>query len=606
MSSLAIAAPVARTASPQPYSLAIVPTGDRRLDSALKSSSLLNSLRKKAPAAPFALVARGKEDVGRLETVLRSFGYYQGKVTVTIAGHALDDPALLALLDKSPAGTSVAIKVGVARGPLFRLGRIAIEGAMPADARGKLDLASGQPAVGADVLAAAARLLHALQEGGYALARVETPIAIEDAQHHLVNVTFKAETGRRATIGPILFAGLKAMNESLVRRRLELHDGELYQPSKIEEARRDLAALGVFSSVTVSAGRQIAPNGRIPITFVFEERPKYVVGLTAAYSTDLGGSLGANWSDRNVFGNAEQLNLSAAGTGLGGTAVTGVGYNVTAQFIKPDFLRRDQSLEFDAAALKQDLQAYDQRAVTAGALLHRKLSTRWKISLGLSAEQEKIVQEGSTRDYTLLGVPVTVNYDSTGLVNQLQDPTHGTRGALVATPTQALGSGRATFAVLQISGSHYFDLSALGISRPGRSILAVRGLVGSIQGASQFELPPDQRFYAGGSATVRGFRYQSIGPHFADGNPIGGTAIDAGTVEFRQRLFGHFGMAAFADAGQVTAGNMPFGGTLRIGIGAGIRYYTSFGPIRLDVAVPVNAEPGGDAFEIYLGLGQAF
>jgi translocation and assembly module TamA len=137
-------------------------------------------------------------------------------------------------------------------------------------------------------------------------------------------------------------------------------------------------------------------------------------------------------------------------------------------------------------------------------------------------------------------------------------------------------------------------------------VLALRALIGSVQGAGQFELPPDQRFYGGGSATVRGFKYQSIGPLFPNNDPIGGTAIDAGTVEFRQRLFGDFGAVAFVDAGQVSAQNTPFSGTLRVGLGAGVRYYTPIGPVRLDVAVPANKPPGGDRFEIYLGLGQAF
>lgn len=603
--SLAVGALPAQAADPQPYALAIAPTGNPALDAALKSSSRLAGLQK-APAAPFALLARAREDVGRLKTVLRSFGYYQGQVNITIAGQALDDPRLVDLLAKIPQGTEVKVAVKVDRGPLFRLGSVVIAGAVPAAARGKLGLAPGQPAVAAAVLAAGARLLDALQEDGYALAVVEPPIATEDARRRRINVTFKVEAGRRATIGPIRLTGLKAVNESFVRRRLLLKNGELYQPSRIEAARRDLAALGVFSSVTVRAGERIGPRGHIPVTFIFHERPKYVVGLTAAYSTDLGGSLGATWSDRNVFGNAEQLNLSAAGTGLGGTAVNGLGYNFTAQFLKPDFLRRDQSLQFDASALKQNLQAYDQQAVKTDALLHRRLSPRWRISLGLSAEEEQIAQEGITRDYTLLGLPLTVRYDSTGLTDLLQDPTHGARAALTTVPMQSLGSSRAHFAILQLSGSGYFDLSRLGIARPGRSILAMRGLIGSIAGATQFELPPDQRFYAGGSATVRGFRYQSVGPRFADGNPIGGTAIDAATIEFRQRLFGDFGAAAFVDAGQVNAGNTPFGGELRVGAGLGVRYYTLIGPIRLDVAVPVNRLHGGDAFEFYIGLGQAF
>jgi translocation and assembly module TamA len=82
--------------------------------------------------------------------------------------------------------------------------------------------------------------------------------------------------------------------------------------------------------------------------------------------------------------------------------------------------------------------------------------------------------------------------------------------------------------------------------------------------------------------------------------------MDAATIEFRQRVYGDFGAAAFVDAGQVSATSAPFEGTPRVGTGLGFRYYTPIGPVRLDVAVPVNRAPGGDAFEIYIGLGQAF
>ena len=142
-------------------------------------------------------------------------------------------------------------------------------------------------------------------------------------------------------------------------------------------------------------------------------------------------------------------------------------------------------------------------------------------------------------------------------------------------------------------------------------MLAVRGLVGSISGANTFSVPPDQRFYAGGGGTVRGFRYQSIGPRFADNRPIGGTSIEVGSVELRQRFGTSYGAVAFVDAGQVGPSSTPFGGTgggVKVGAGVGARYYTSIGPIRADVAVPLNkdANQKTDTVELYLGIGQAF
>jgi translocation and assembly module TamA len=595
-----------QAADTQPYDVTIGSAGNPPLEQALKDASQLQSLKDKAPVGPFALVLRAKGDVDRFDTVLHSFGYYDGQVAIAIDGHPLDDPALPQALSALPGDKSAEVKVTVQTGPLYHLGRITIDGEVPPDAAAKLGLTEGQPAVASEVLAAGARLLTAMREEGYALATVDAPDAVQDPQQHTLDVTYKAAEGRRVVIGSIDFNGLSAVNEDYVRRRLLVQQGQLYQPSKIDAARQDLASIGVFSSVSVSAGTTIASDGSIPLTYSFQERPAHTVGMTGAFSTDLGGSLTTTWSDRNLFGNAEQLNLSAAATGLGGSAVKGLGYDISAQFLKPDFLQRDQTLEFDAAALKQDLDAYNQQAVTVGGVLRRKLSPLWTVSVGLSAEQETINQEGVRRDYTLLAVPVTAKYDSIELANPLTDPTHGSRVSFTVTPTLSLNGKTSTFAILQASASTYFDLGRHWFDTEGRSVLALRGLVGSVQGAGQFELPPDQRFYGGGSATVRGFKYQSIGPMFPDNNPIGGTAIDAGTIEFRQRVFGDFGVATFADAGQVSAGNMPFSGTLRVGAGVGIRYYTPIGPVRLDIAVPLNRPPGGDQFEVYLGLGQAF
>lgn len=596
----------AQAAADQSYDVTIAPTDKPALDQALKEASQLQSLKEKAPVGSFALILRAKGDVDRFVTVLRSLGYYDGRAAIAIDGHPLDDPALAQALSSLSESKAAEVKVTVQAGPLYHLGHIAIDGEVPDDAAAKLGLAEGQPAVASDVLAAGARLLTAMREDGYPLAAVDTPDAVQDPRHHTIDVTFKAAAGRRAVIGAIGFTGLSAVNQGFVRRRLLVRPGQLYQPSKIDEARQDLASIGVFSSVSVNAATSIAPDGSIPLTYTFQERPAHAVGLTGAFSTDLGASLTTTWSDRNLFGNAEQLNLSAAGTGLGGSAVKGLGYDISAQFLKPDFLRRDQTLELDAAALKQDLQAYNQQAVSAGGSLRRKLSPLWTISVGLTGVQEKISQEEITRDYTLLAVPVTVKFDSTGLANPLTDPTHGGRVSFTATPTLSLSGRTSTFTILQAAGSTYVDLGRYWFGTEGRSVLALRGLVGSVQGAGQFELPPDQRFYGGGSATVRGFKYQSIGPLFRDNNPIGGTAIDAGTIEFRQRVFHDFGFATFADAGQVSASSAPFGGTLRVGMGVGLRYYTPIGPVRLDVALPLNRPPGGDRFEIYLGLGQAF
>jgi translocation and assembly module TamA len=593
-------------ADPQAYKVDFAATGNSELDSAIRGTSQLQSLRDKGPVAPFVLVGRARQDAGRLEVALHAYGYYDGKVAITIAGHALDDPDLAEEVGALPQGETAVIHIGFALGALFRLRTVAIDGAVPDDVRAKLGIASGDVALAEKVLNAQSRLRSALGEDGFPLASVETPVAVADAKDPVLDVTIAVHAGPRADIGEIRLNGLDQVNEEFVRKRLLVHPGEPFSPSRIERTRTDLLSLGVFSGVTVRNADALDAQGRIPLIFDLQERPRHGVGLGAAYSTDLGGSAKITWSHRNFLGDAEQLNLSAAATGLGGTASQGLGYNVTAQLIKPDFLWRDQSLAGNVGAINQKLEAYDQDALMSGVSLNRKFSALWSAGIGVSAERERILQEGLTHDYTLLGLPLSGQFNNTGVSNPLDDSLRGVRATLTVTPTESFGPNNATFVILQANASSYFDLASTGWTATGRSVVALRVLMGSAIGAAPFSLPPDQRFYGGGSTTVRGFRFQSIGPQFADQKPIGGTSIDAATIELRQRLAGDLGMAAFVDAGQVGTTSVPLQTKVFVGAGLGMRYYTPIGAIRVDVAVPVNKQPGSDTFEVYVGLGQAF
>jgi translocation and assembly module TamA len=587
----------ARSADPQPYNVTLKPTGNAALDAALNGSSTLISLQKTAPVGGFALTERARQDGARFETALRSFGYYKATVTTTIAGHPLDDPALPALIDAAPADPPLPVVTTFDLGPQFKLGKVEITTPVPPDIPGHLDLEPGQPAMSAQILGAQSRLSDALRADGYALAKVPVPIATLRPDQNLLDVNFQPEAGPKAEVGPITLSGLKDMNESFVRKRLLLHQGELFTPRAIEAARSDLSSIGVFSVVRAEPASALDPAGQLPITFDLTERPLHAVDLGVGYSTDLGVNFNTAWHDRNLFGNAEQLNLTASYQ-AGGNALVRPGYQAGAQFLKPDFLARDQQLEIDLNAIKQSLQAYDQTALLEKIALNRKLSDHWSGSLGLSGEQESITQEGDTRHYNLVGIPASLKYDST---TNLLDPTTGIRAALLVTPTQSISQPSATFVIAQLSGSTYLDLF-----NDGRSVLALRGLVGKASGVGVFGLPPDQRFYAGGSATVRGYRYQSLGPQFPDRRPTGGTAISTGTVELRQRILSNYGVVGFMDAGQVSSNGAPFSSSWHVGAGVGARYYTPIGPIRLDFAVPLQKVPGGDSFELYIGIGQAF
>ena len=162
-------------------------------------------------------------------------------------------------------------------------------------------------------------------------------------------------------------------------------------------------------------------------------------------------------------------------------------------------------------------------------------------------------------------------------------------------------SDSAAFAPLRVTGSTYWDV--LG---DRRSILAVRGTIGSLLGGDQANVPRHQRFYAGGGGSVRGYDYQSIGPRDQFNRPNGGASLVEASLEWRQRVWGDIGAVAFVDAGSVGTGSAPDTANLRVGAGAGLRYYTPIGPVRVDVALPLVKQRDNSAFGLYVGIGQAF
>ncbi len=603
----------ARAASPQPYQVIFNPSGDKQLDTLLKATSSLATLRTKLPVGPFALIGRAQADQQKFITVLQSLGYDSGSASITIAGHALNDPSLPGLLSHHPKAPPVPVTVSTNKGPLYHIGAIDTPGLTASEARQSLGVAIGQPALATPIVAAGPKLETRLKNDGYAFASVGSAVAIADTQRHTLAVRYPVTMGPRVDIGAIRFQGLKRMREAFLRRHLKLKPGQPFSETRLNDARDSLLGLKVFSSVTTQPATAATPGSplpRVPVTFLVHEQKLHAVSVGAAYSTDLGITADLSWTDRDLFGGAQSLILSAGATGIGssGSARSKLsgknpyliepGYNVKALYQQPDFLSVGQTLSAQIEALKEYLPAYSRTGVLADLLLTRPLDRHLTLSYGPGFIAERVLQEGIRRTYVLGQIPLILKYDT---ADSQFDPTHGVRLSLRVTPTASLKGGSGAFVITEAIGNTYINLEA-----PGRGILAVRGLIGRIFGGSQFQVPPDQRFYAGGTGTVRGYTYQTVGPLFPDSIPEGGTAIDATEIEFRQRIGKTFGIAPFIDAGQVSATGKPFTGTLRVGAGLGFLYYTGIGPLRVDVGVPLQRPPGGASIAVYIGLGQAF
>ncbi len=197
-------------------------------------------------------------------------------------------------------------------------------------------------------------------------------------------------------------------------------------------------------------------------------------------------------------------------------------------------------------------------------------------------------------------VPLALHFDGT---DNLLNPTRGVRIAAAFTPYPDI-LGSASFTKASVTASTYYALD-----EDARYVLAGRGSFGSIfaETGGLAAIPADYRFYEGGLTTVRGYRYQTIGPSTPQGYTIGGLSGASVSAEARIRVIDQIGVAPFFDIGGAYRGSLPFSrGDTRMASGLGLLYYTPIGPIRLDLARPLDPRPGDRAVVFYVSIGQPF
>jgi translocation and assembly module TamA len=402
-------------------------------------------------------------------------------------------------------------------------------------------------------------------------------------------------------MGPVRFAGTEKIDIVYLQRRVPFEEGDRYAPAKVNALRDRLTSLGVFNSVRIKEATALDPNGELPIDVELTDRPARTIGFGASYETQLGFAVNGYWMHRNLFGEAESLRLSAEVNHIGqGTFVQDFGYGFKIDFRKPDWLMKQQDAIANAAAVNEIFDAYHRKAVTLLLGIDQILNPHWRVKTGISGEVSHIDRFGISGDYKLVGLPSQVIFNQ---ANSDVEPTQGYRITLDASPYVDLSHAHDLFAILRLTGTAY-----LNVSGDGRSVLAGRASFGSIPGGTNANIPFDKLFYAGGGGSVRGFIYQSAGPRDAFNNPLGGASIVEGSVEFRQRIGKSLGAVAFVDAGSAYTDTLPNFAQMppRIGAGAGVRYYTDFGPARLDLGFPLNKREGDAPFGIYVSIGQAF
>lgn len=553
----------------------------------------LSSLKDKGGRADSRaeISQRARADRQLLLDILNGQGFFDANVQVQTETSATQGGLVNVVLTALP-------------GRRYYLGQIAFAGpsVQPADLiSGQFVPKTGDAIVADVILAAEAQLSVALPQNGYPFANVGQRDILLDEANGIGDYTLPVDPGARSYFGQLRTEGTLAFGPQHIAILRRFKTDDLYDSRKVDDLRAALIATGLLSTVSVEAvpGEGVAPDGTPYADLLVrqEAAPPRSLAASAGYGTGQGFRAEGSWTHRNLFPPEGALRAAA----LLGTQEQAA----SIAFDRTNAGRRDRNIEISVSALHSNFDAFEAytgrlgmtMALVSTPIWQKKFT--WSIGaeiLGTSEDAFELARGVRDRQlYYVAALPLQVGFDRS---NDLLDPVRGYRVNLRVSPEASLGTGKQIYARAILDGSFYYPVQ-------DNIVVAARARVGTISGIMRDNLAPSRRFYGGGGGSVRGFGYQRLGPLDPNYDPIGGRSLNEFALEGRYR-FGNFGVVGFIDAGQAYESSIPKFDDWRVGVGVGGRFYTNFGPVRLDLATPLNRRPGDSRFSVYVSIGQAF
>jgi len=557
---------------------------DAQFEMRFKELSVLREGEGK-PANLAQINRRIKEDSQLLDRLLRAKGYYAARIRGSVS-------------PPQPGGDKLIVGFDIVPGVRYLLSSVDLQGVSAAGEREPMlrdafPVHAGDPIDADAILAGQASLSLALAENGFPFAKVGEPEVRIDHEERKGDLDIVVTPGAYRTFGSIILNDEKLFNAKHVERIARFNRGDPYMASDVEDLRSAIVATGLVSSVTLTP-KEAGDGEHVDLAVDVRPAPLRTIAGELGYGTGEGYRAAVSWQHRNLFPPEGSLLLRGV---LGTQEQT-----ASATYRRNNFRERDHVLTglVSISNIKRD--AYDARTITLSGALERQTNILfqkkwvWRIGAELIASDEKdAFSGGSRRTFLIAAAPLTLTYDGS---DDLLNPTRGFRLGGRLSPELSFQNKTFGYSRVQLDGSIYQPMS-------DRIVLAARARFGTILGSTVDQIAPSRRFYAGGGASVRGYGYQAIGPRDGNNDPIGGKSLAEFSLESRVR-FGNFGVVPFIDAGNISTTFLPRFRDLRIGAGMGVRYYSSFGPIRVDVGTPLNPQKGDPRVAVYVSLGQAF
>lgn len=483
-------------------------------------------------------------------------------------------------------------------GPRFVIASTRISGAEDVDPEtlALLDALVAEIRNGAVVRAAEieqteAKLVTTLHANGYAFATSPGIDALASREEGNVEITYTLVPGPRVRLGALESDEENPRSRRAIQVMKTWDTGALYAPRVIDRLRSRLRSSGLYDGIGVEVAREPGDDGYHDVSLTLTEAKPRSVGFGVTASTTEGIGAEAIWQRRNVTGRADKVTVRAE-------AAT-ITSNLTAGYELPNIGRFGRTFTAETGVRVEETQAYDLQGLKVGAALAQPFTRQLTVSVGAVIDATRITDQRTRiflgeSDQLTFSIPVAATYTDVG---DPLDPQSGIRAFASVESGVSLGNSTPGYTRMQLSGSTYRKIA-------DDLVLAVRAEYGAFAGSNA--VPPDRLFFAGGGGTVRGYEYQSLSPTDPLGGYIGGRSLFTTSAELRWRRSERFGYVAFVDAGAAGNDAGSVFGDASASVGFGVRYYPGFGPIRFDIAAPLDKRPGDAPVQIYVSIGQAF